>query len=404
MKRAISFLKGDDSISRKLDVQSLRKWKKTEKAENRREKEKRKIREAFSNVANVEIIPAKNEGRKEKIRRTRVAAYCRVSTYEDVQAGSFELQVQYFKEIIEKNPDYELVRIYADEGVSGTSMRNRVDFQEMIEDCRLGKIDLILTKSVSRFARNTRDCLEIIRELKSLNPPVGVYFEAENLNTIESKNEFTLGVMSLVAQGESEQKSASIIWSVIERFKRGIPIIFTYNLLGYDKDRYGKMIIDEEEAEVIRYIYGCYEDGQSVSEIAENLTRQHIPTVSGRELWRSNTIRNILKNEKYCGDVLMQKTFTVDCFSHKVMKNKGQKPQYRLRDHHPPIIQREEWDNVQKLLLKPRRKSKIKEKLLVEKIRITRIKSGKLKGFAIINPKWDDREIEQFFEFMNKNI
>ncbi|MBV4420183.1 recombinase family protein [Clostridium tyrobutyricum] len=387
-----------------MDVQGLRKWKKAEKVKSRREKEKRKIREAFSNTSTVEVIPAKTEEMKEKMRRTRVAAYCRVSTYEDAQAGSFELQVQYFKETIEKNPNYELVKIYADEGVSGTSMKKRVKFQEMIQDCRLGKIDLILTKSVSRFARNTRDCLEIIRELKALNPPVGVYFEAENLNTIESKNEFTLGVMSLVAQGESEQKSASIIWSVIERFKRGIPIISTHNLLGYDKDRYGKMVIDEEEAEVIRYIYGCYKDGQSVREIAENLTEQHIPTVNGGTVWSSSTIRNILKNEKYCGDVLMQKTFTVDCFSHKVVKNKGQKPQYRLRDHHPPIIPREEWNNIQKLLLKPRHKSKIKGKRLVKKIIVTKIKSGKLKGFVVINPKWNDKEIDQFFKFMNKNI
>lgn len=400
----IYFQKGRDRISRKLDVQGLRKWKKAEKVKNRREKEKRKIREAFSNTAAVEVIPAKTEEMKGKMRRTRVAAYCRVSTYEDAQAGSFELQVQYFKETIEKNPNYELVKIYADEGVSGTSMKKRLKFQEMIQDCRLGKIDLILTKSVSRFARNTRDCLETIRELKTLNPPVGVYFEAENLNTIESKNEFTLGVMSLVAQGESEQKSASIIWSVIERFKRGIPIISTHNLLGYDKDRYGKMVIDEEEAEVIRYIYGCYKDGQSVREIAENLTEQHIPTVNGGTVWSSSTIRNILKNEKYCGDVLMQKTFTVDCFSHKVVKNKGQKPQYRLRDHHPPIIPREEWNNIQKLLLKPRHKSKIKGKRLVKKIIVTKIKSGKLKGFVVINPKWNDKEIDQFFKFMNKNI
>lgn len=400
----IYFQKGSDRISRKLDVQGLRKWKKAEKVKNRREKEKRKIREAFSNTATVEVIPAKTEKMKGKMRRTRVAAYCRVSTYEDAQAGSFELQVQYFRETIEKNPNYELVKIYADEGVSGTSMKKRVKFQEMIQDCRLGKIDLILTKSVSRFARNTRDCLETIRELKALNPPVGVYFEAENLNTIESKNEFTLGVMSLVAQGESEQKSASIIWSVIERFKRGIPIISTHNLLGYDKDRYGKMVIDEEEAEVIRYIYGCYKDGQSVRQIAENLTEQHIPTVNGGTVWSSSTIRNILKNEKYCGDVLMQKTFTVDCFSHKVVKNKGQKPQYRLRDHHPPIIPRKEWNNIQKLLLKPRHKSKIKGKLLVKKIIVTKIKSGKLKGFVVINPKWNDKEIDQFFKFMNKNI
>lgn len=236
-------------------------------------------------------------------------------------------------------------------------MKRRIGFQQMIEDCCAGKIDLILTKSVSRFARNIRDCLEIVRTLKALNPPVGVYFEAENLNTIESKNEFTLGVMSLVAQGESEQKSAAMIWSIIERFKKGIPIISTHNLLGYDKDLFGKMIIAEDEAVVIQYIYSCYLDGLSAREIAELLTEQHIPTAKGGEVWSSSTVRNILKNEKYCGDVLMQKTYTVDCFSHRTVKNTGQKPQYRLRNHHPAIIPRNEWDKVQHLLQHPRSRS-----------------------------------------------
>ncbi|WP_081428008.1 recombinase family protein [Clostridium kluyveri] len=184
-----------------------------------------------------------------------VAAYCRVSTYEEAQAGSFELQVQHYQEMIEKNPKWALAGIYADEGVSATSMHRRVDFLRMIKDCRSGKIDLIITKSVSRFARNTRDCLDVVRQLKMLNPPVSVFFEAENLNTIESKNEFTLGVMSLVAQGESEQKSAAITWSIIERFKKGIPIISTHNLLGFDKDHLGQIVIVEEEANIVRYIY-----------------------------------------------------------------------------------------------------------------------------------------------------
>lgn len=210
----------------------------------------------------------------------------------------------------------------------------------MLEDCRLGKIDLIITKGVNRFARNTRDCLDVVRQLKMLSPPVGVLFETENLNTLESKNEFTLGVMSLVAQGESEQKSAAITWSIIERFKKGIPIISTHNLLGFDKDALGQVIIVEEEANIIRYIYDSYMDGSHAREIAKSLTDARIPTVLGKTMWKSSGILRILKNEKYCGDVLMQKTFTVDCFTHKKVRNIGQRPQYLLKGGLPPLYRK----------------------------------------------------------------
>lgn len=273
----------------------------------------------------------------------RVAAYCRVSTDDDAQSSSYELQLQHYREMINKNPDWELVDIYADEGISGTSVKKRVNFLRMIDDCHAGKIDMIITKSVSRFARNTLDCLDNVRKLKTLNPPVGVYFETEGFNTAESKNEFTLGIMSLVAQGESEQKSANIRWSIIQRFKKGIPIIPTHFLLGYDKDRFGNLFIVPQEAEVIKYIFNCYLDGLNAKEIANALTEAHIPTVKGHEIWSSSAIFNILRNEKYCGDVLMQKTYTIDCFTHKAIKNVGQVPQYRLRDHHPAIVPRDDW-------------------------------------------------------------
>ena len=155
-------------------------------------------------------------------------------------------------------------------------MHKRIDFLRMIEDCYAGKIDLIITKSVSRFARNTSDCLDVVRQLKLLSPPIGVLFESENLNTLESKNEFTLGVMSLVAQGESEQKSSAITWSIIERFKKGIPIISTHNLLGYDKNHLGQLVIVKEEANIIRYIYDSYMDGSNTREIAQSLTEANV--------------------------------------------------------------------------------------------------------------------------------
>lgn len=389
-------------MARKLDIQGIEKWKKTEKSKNRREEEKKRIRAVYGENSNVEIIPAKKEENTDIVKHIRVAAYCRVSTYDEAQSGSFELQIQHYKETIKNNPEYELVNIYSDEGVSGTSIKKRIGFQNMIEDCKAGKIDLILTKSVSRFARNTRDCLDVVRKLKSLSPPVGIYFESENLNTIESKNEFTLGVMSLVAQGESEQKSAAIMWSIMERFKKGIPIISTHNLLGYDKDKYGNIIIEQDEAQVIRYIYECYLDGQSVRDIANSLTNQNVPTVRGGHTWSSSTVRNILKNEKYCGDVLMQKTYTIDCFSHKVMKNTGQRPQYYRRNHHPPIISRENWMKVQKMLVTPRKSAKKKVRLLQQHFRPLKIKTGSFKSFIILDMTWGSNEIEQLFKEYRK--
>mgnify|MGYP000843913933 FL=1 len=299
--------------------------------------------------------------------------------------------------MIEKNPKWELAGIYADEGISATSMNKRVDFLRMLEDCLAGKIDLIVTKSVSRFTRNTRDCLDVVRQLKMLNPPVGIFFEVENLNTIESKNEFTLGVMSLVAQGESEQKSAAITWSIIERFKKGIPIISTHNLLGFDKDHLGQIMIIEEEANIVRYIYDSFMNGSNTREIAQSLTDARVPTLMGNLVWNSSSILRILHNEKYCGDVLMQKTFTIDCFSHKKMRNTGQRPQYLLKGGIPAIIPKDMWLAVQGLF-KERRFSKKQVGKLNVGVFISRVKTGALRGFVYINPNWNKKEITQVLQ------
>lgn len=390
-------------MTRKPPVNKTGKWNKAVKAEKRREAEKQRIQTAYQNKRDVEFIPAKVDDEKKNRPKLRVAAYCRVSTLEDAQAGSFELQKQHFREKIDKNPDWENVGIYADEGKSGTNTKKRPEFQRMIEDCFQGKIDLILTKSVSRFARNTMDCLRTVRDLKALSPPVGVYFEDSDLNTIEAKNEFTLGVLSLVAQGESEAKSAAIKWSVVERFQNGIPILSTTNLLGYEKDSYGRLVIVEEEAEVIRYIYSSFIDGLSAREIAETLTDSHIPTVKGNTVWSSGTVRNILRNEKYVGDVLMQKTYTVDCFSHKAVKNRGERPQYRLRNNHPAIVSHKDWDTVQEMLKHPRYKSGNEAvKPIPDKFRISRVKAGRLKGFLILDPQWRSADIEKLFDWLEK--
>lgn len=390
-------------MPKKMQVQQTGKWNKATKAEKKREQEKKRIRSAFDDRRDVEFIPATVTSDSAYKPKLRVAAYCRVSTLEDAQAGSFELQIQHFQQMIAANDRWEEVGIYADEGKSGTNMKKRPQFQKMIQDCRDGKIDLILTKSVSRFARNTMDCLRVVRELKALNPPVGVYFEDVSLNTVEAKNEFTLGVMSLVAQGESEAKSAAITWSVIERFKNGIPIVSTTYLLGYDKDTFGKLVIVEEEAEVVRYIFSSYLDGQSCREIAENLTEAQIPTVKGKEVWSSGTVRNMLRNEKYCGDVLMQKTFTVDCFSHKSVRNRGQKPQYRLTNNHPAIIPRDDWMRVQTMLQQPRRKGAAQQKPIEEKFRVTRIKNGRLKGYVVLDTRWRTSDVDKLFDWLSEN-
>lgn len=381
-----------------MELEPITQWKKGTQKKNKREEEKERIRKAFANAPEVEIIPATVQSASDFPVKLKVAAYCRVSTYEDTQAGSYELQLQHYREKIDANPEWELAGIYADEGVSGTSIKRRIAFMRMIDDCMTGKINLILTKSVSRFARNTKDCLDVARKLKALQPPVGILFETENFNTADSKNEFMLGVMSLIAQGESEQKSAAVLWSIIERFKKGIPIISTHNLLGYDKDRFGKMIIVEEEATVIRYIFSAYKSGQTTGQIARALSEAHVPTPRGKENWKSSSVRNILRNEKYCGDVLMQKTFTVDCFSHKKIKNTGQKPQYRLRNHHPPIVSREEWAEVQEALCQPGKRIKAEQHPLANQFYLQRVKSGSLKGFVVIDSKWRAKELEQFFE------
>lgn len=361
-------------------------------------RQQERIREAFENERAVEIIPAKSEFTDVKTKRLRVAAYCRVSTFDESQSGSFELQKQTYTEKINNNPEWLLAGIYADQGASGTTIKKREQFLQMLEDCRAGKIDLIIVKSVSRFARNQLDFIGIYRELKALPNPVGFYIEDINLNTLDTNSEFILGVMSIVAQGESEQKSASITWSVIERFKRGIPIIPTHNLLGYTKDQYGRIVIDDSEAKIVKFIYDSYIDGMSAREIAESLMKNKIPTVTGLDTWSNLAIYNILKNEKYKGEIIMQKTFTVDCFSHKSRKNNGEKPKYRLKNGIPSIIPDSRWELVQQLLKHPRRKSKSTSKVNAPKLYIKKIKSGMLRDFIVLDPSWKSKDIHEIFK------
>lgn len=265
-----------------------------------------------------------SEAEKKKL---RVCAYCRVSTDEDTQASSYELQVQNYTKMIQENDEWEFAGIFADEGISGTSVLHREHFLEMIEKCKAGEIDLIITKQVSRFARNVLDSLNYIFMLRKLDPPVGVYFETEKLNTLDKSSDMVITVLSLVAQSESEQKSNSLKWSFKRRRAQGLGIYPNWALLGYRLDDEKCWEIVEDEADIVRTIYSLYLDGYSSTQIAELLTKSGIPTVKGLSVWSSGSVLGILKNEKYCGDALCQKTVTIDFFTHKSIKNNGLEPQ-----------------------------------------------------------------------------
>jgi len=365
-------------------------------SKDKKKTSRERIKEAYDDGKRqfqVQYIPPKDELILDEERpKLRVCAYCRVSTDEEAQQSSYELQVQHYTQYIQENPKWDFAGIYADEGISGTSVLHREHFKRMISDCRAGKIDLVITKSISRFARNVLDCLSYIRQLKQMNPPVGVLFETENLYTMDKNSEVIITVLSMVAQGESESKSTNIKWACKRRFQKGLPLCPTWALLGYDTDEYGDMVITENEAEVVRTIYQLYIEGSSSCLIAKILTEAGIPTARGNTKWWSGSVLCILKNERYCGDVLMQKTCTVDYLSHKVVRNDGREPQYFIRDHHPAIIQRKDWDLAQKLRSDL---SHYKNRANRIKTRLTPIRYGHLKGFIPINPVWKDITIDE---------
>ncbi|MBW9323321.1 recombinase family protein [Enterococcus casseliflavus] len=357
-------------------------------------KQQKKIQEAFSNKREVEVIPAKISD--SCIKNKRVAAYCRVSTKEESQLGSFELQIQTYKERIKSNPSWDFVDIYADEGVSATSMKNRHELLRMLDDCRLNKIDMILVKSTQRISRNVLDFISIFRELKALPNPVGIFIEDFNMNTLDARTESYVITLAVWAQAESEQKSEAILWSIAERFKKGLAIIPTHNLLGYTKDKFGKIIIEESEAEVVRFIYKNFINGVRAIDIASLLNESNILTVSGNK-WKTSAVYRILRNEKYYGLVIMQKTYTVDCFSHKTRINRGEKPRYKMENGLPAIVSEEDWNLVQELLINPRKGFKKKTVKNIEKPRnfVSTIKSGVFKGFIVIDTKWSKEEVAE---------
>ena len=294
----------------------------------------------------VTVIPAKPQRSQQAVRRQlRVAAYCRVSTEEEEQQSSYEAQCTYYTDKIMTNPEWTMAGIFADEGITGTSTKKRDDFNRMIRKCRQKKIDLILTKSISRFARNTLDSLKYIRALKELG--IGIIFEKENINTLEMDTELIITFMSAFAQSESESISANVRWGKRQAMKEGKTSVNFRKLYGYYLDGEGNPQVDSDKAEVIRGIYNRYLQGASLRMIRQELEAAGIPNPAGSEKWGIDQIRNILSNEKYCGDVLMQKTFIQDCISKKVVKNTGQLPMYLIQNNHPAIVSREVYQAVQ---------------------------------------------------------
>jgi DNA invertase Pin-like site-specific DNA recombinase len=286
-----------------------------------------------------------------QITKRKVAAYARVSTDDLEQATSYETQVKHYTEFIQKKLDWEYVKVYADDGISGTSTKRREGFNEMIKDALEGKIDLIITKSISRFARNTLDTISYTRKLKAKG--IEVYFEKENLWSLDEKTEFLLTIMASMAQEESRSISQNVTMGKRWGMKEGRVSWAYSNMLGYKKEN-EKIVVVENEAILVRKIYQLFlREGKTCTSIAEYLKVQEIPTPSGKSYkWTKNTINSILRNEKYKGDALLQKTYTTDYLEHRVEKNRGHLPQYYVENSHPAIIDKEEWEIVQAELMR----------------------------------------------------
>ena len=367
--------------------------KESEERSSNIDEQKARIRQRYKGIdpEELEVIPAlPPEDIFKTEKKLRVAVYARVSTDDPRQTSSYELQKNHYQDVVNKNPNWMLVEIYADEGISGTSLQHRDAFKKMIEDCETGKIDLIITKSVSRFARNVVDCIRYVRELSSLRPPVGVFFETEHLNTLDPKSEMILSFMSTLAQEESHTKSEIMNSSIEMRFRRGI--FLTPPLLGYDQDENGDLVINPHEAKIVQLIFYMYLNGSSTQQIADSLTELGCKTKKNNDVWSPSTILQILQNERHCGDVLARKTWTPNYLDHKSRKNNQDRNQYRKVGHHEAIISRDDFIAVQKLITN----AKYGNKEILPELHV--IQKGSLSGFISINPRWSGFKARDYFE------
>lgn len=293
-------------------------------------------------------------------RQLRAAAYCRVSTDQEEQLTSYEAQVAYYTDKIMSNPEWTLAGIFADEGITGTSVKKRTNFLRMIRLCRKGKIDIILTKSISRFARNTVDCLNYIRELKELG--IAVIFENENINTMKADTEIIITMLAGFAQAQSESISQNVRWGKRQAFKSG-KVSFQYSrIYGYERGENDKPRVIPEQAAVVRRIFQSYLAGSSVPDIKRMLEAEGIAAAGGKPQWSVGALQYMLRNEKYCGDALLQKTFVENCISKKTRKNNGELPKYLVQNHHEAIIDRTLFEKVQAEIARRAGKRKVSDK------------------------------------------
>ena len=292
---------------------------------------------------------------KEKYRQKRVAAYCRVSTDSEEQLTSYVNQKKFYTDMIARNTEWQFAGLFADEGISGTRADKRPEFNNMIKACLAGKIDYIITKSVSRFARNTVNCLDYVRMLRARG--IGIFFEEQNIDTLKNDSELYLVIYAGFAQSESESISKNITWSYRKNFEEGKPIFMYKRLLGYRKGEDGEPEIVPQEAEIVERIFTMYLSGMTVDVISQQLQAENIEIPGKKFTFGKNMVMNILKNEKYCGDCILQKTVTVDCISKTRKKNEGEAPMYIVENSHPAIISREMYNRAQEELSKRKARS-----------------------------------------------
>ncbi len=350
----------------------------------------------------VQFFPARAKANiyaKDHIYRT--CAYCRVSTESDMQMTSYDLQVEHYQNLANEHPNWDLQKVYADRGISGTSLKNREQFNEMLEACWAGQYNLIVTKSVSRFARNLVDCISLVRKLKAHNPPIGVFFETDNLFTLSEDSELKLSLLATFAQEESTKKRESMIWSLIERFKRGqllMPECYGYmrqrDSTGKHYVKDAKLEVVEDEAIVVRFIYDAFLAGYPLESIAEILTVAEVPNSTGTTEWNIAALRYMLSNERYCGNVLTWKTVTTDMFEGTHKKNDGDQDQYLYEHVHEAIITAEKFDAVQVLLENRRHGVKAYPRMHV-------IDDGIFRGYVPVNHHWMNNDPHTYYEASN---
>lgn len=349
-----------------------------------KEKEKEKVRRRMRVTVdpdNYEYIPEKKKADYyDTDIEQRVAIYVRVSTDDVRQTTSYELQKKYYEDFVNQRSNWKLAGIYADEGISGTSLKHRDAFNQMIADCKNGKIDLIITKSVSRFARNVMITIGMARDLAHLKPPVGIFFESECIFSLNDDSQMALTFQATMAEEESHTRSRSMETSLRMRLDNGIPL--TPKLLGYSHDADGHLIINEEEAPTVKLAFYMYLYGYSTQQIADAFNALGKRSYLGNINWSATGITQILRNERHCGDVLTRKTFTEDYRTHRTLKNRGDRPQSRYFNHHEAIVSRDDFIAVQRML----DNAKYGNKSILPELRV--INDGMLKGYVSVNPRW----------------